>query len=412
MKKLGILFVFVALSLAIMGCARVRDLESIEFVNFPKTTYVVGEQLPPFSVEISPEIDGLTVLTHDHPRIIITGFNTDTPGTRTMVITVDGLEDASVSFVYTVVSSMTDLLFAGGSGTEQDPYQIANAQQLQNIRLALDSHFILINHIDLSGVVWEPIGDAAVVVDGGGAEVAINQAFSGVLDGAGYSIFNLTSDGYTVDITGGSVFTWDLQAEAFGLFVAIEGTAERKAVVKNLSLEFVDIDIRGIDVAYQYVGALAVFASHAELENLYTSGQIYADGQIGGYIGWYFSNSTLRNSVNNIDMVSTGLADRTVQQGWTGLAGFANQIAGTVTIENFVNNGNMTLDVSEPIPQPVRVGHLISQLQGRDASLEIINTSGTGTINVPGWVDGYPATDLIGNRLSTNTLTIDGITID
>ena len=40
--------------------------------------------------------------------------------------------------------------FAGGSGTQQDPYLVATADQLNNVRKYLDQHFKQIAHIDLS----------------------------------------------------------------------------------------------------------------------------------------------------------------------------------------------------------------------------------------------------------------------
>ncbi|MBP3193892.1 hypothetical protein [Natronogracilivirga saccharolytica] len=38
--------------------------------------------------------------------------------------------------------------FAGGSGTEDDPYQIETVEQLQDIRNHTDKHFIQIADID------------------------------------------------------------------------------------------------------------------------------------------------------------------------------------------------------------------------------------------------------------------------
>ena len=54
--------------------------------------------------------------------------------------------------------------FEAGRGTATDPYQIKTAQQLDNVRLYLNSHFILIADINLSSYLneygngWEPIG--------------------------------------------------------------------------------------------------------------------------------------------------------------------------------------------------------------------------------------------------------------
>ena len=57
------------------------------------------------------------------------------------------------------VTAMADSVFAGGSGTKEDPWQIASAEQLNLIRENLAGHYVLIADIDLSGYEnWEPIG--------------------------------------------------------------------------------------------------------------------------------------------------------------------------------------------------------------------------------------------------------------
>ncbi|MDW7668510.1 MAG: GLUG motif-containing protein, partial [Bacillota bacterium] len=80
--------------------------------------------------------------------------------------------------------------FAGGSGTEADPYQVETADQLDEVRNFLDAHFIQIADIDLadyvteggifynSGEGWEPIGNSS-------------NKFQGFYDGDGYTISNL-----------------------------------------------------------------------------------------------------------------------------------------------------------------------------------------------------------------------------
>lgn len=56
-------------------------------------------------------------------------------------------------------------LFAAGSGTVADPYQVATAAQLSNVRLAPTAHFVqtadidLASFIDPAGSGWEPIAD-------------------------------------------------------------------------------------------------------------------------------------------------------------------------------------------------------------------------------------------------------------
>src|SRR5690606_29492821 len=77
--------------------------------------------------------------------------------------------------------------FADGDGTEDDPYQIATAEQLNNVRKYPDAHFMLIADIDLDkppynqGEGWEPIGTSS-------------NPFNGKFDGNNYRIQNLFID--------------------------------------------------------------------------------------------------------------------------------------------------------------------------------------------------------------------------
>lgn len=85
--------------------------------------------------------------------------------------------------------------YAGGNGTQSNPYQIANANQLR--RMARDinantssnpinktSHFILTNNIDLGGFAWTPIGTGS----GSGSNTS---RFEGNFNGNGFYIKNL-----------------------------------------------------------------------------------------------------------------------------------------------------------------------------------------------------------------------------
>lgn len=60
-----------------------------------------------------------------------------------------------------------ETIFAGGSGTQEDPYQIATADQLMALSAAVNDgsangypgqYFVLTDDIDLSGAAWQPIG--------------------------------------------------------------------------------------------------------------------------------------------------------------------------------------------------------------------------------------------------------------
>lgn len=91
---------------------------------------------------------------------------------------------------------VAETVFAGGSGTAEDPYQIATAEQLNAVINALSASYILTADIDLAGQVWSPIGviefDAN---DPTGEAPVLEKAFSGVFDGDGHTISNYSVAG-------------------------------------------------------------------------------------------------------------------------------------------------------------------------------------------------------------------------
>ena len=108
--------------------------------------------------------------------------------------------------------------YAGGSGTPEDPYQIATAQDLLELGDEpndYDKHFILTADIDLSEYAFN---QAVIAWDTEpNTEYFQGTEFSGSFDGKGYAISNLR-------VTGDA---------CLGLFGKIESQGE----VSNLGLE-------------------------------------------------------------------------------------------------------------------------------------------------------------------------------
>ena len=98
--------------------------------------------------------------------------------------------------------------FDGGSGTLEDPYQISSAAQLNEIRNDMSANYILTADIDMSVYEnFEPIG-TFVPLGSSGEEAEMptpDYAFTGVFDGAGHTISNLSinkPEGFTVGLFG------------------------------------------------------------------------------------------------------------------------------------------------------------------------------------------------------------------
>ena len=176
--------------------------------------------------------------------------------------------------------------FAGGTGTEEDPYQITNGAQLAYLAQFVNSDsnndcagkcFVLTADIDLNGQQWEAIGK-------GGRNSA---DFSGTFDGQYHKIINLyhhyTGDDYTRN----------------GLFGVVSGA------VKNLLI--IDADIVSNDDALN-AGILADWIRNGTVENCYTSGKIENNNGcklLGGLIGQCTGEAQVKGCGTDATVVST-----------------------------------------------------------------------------------------------------------
>ena len=213
--------------------------------------------------------------------------------------------------------------FAGGSGTEDDPYEIATAAQLDKVRDHLDKHFVLTANINLgvspwnAGEGWEPIGS--------------NTApFTGTFDGNGFTISDLTIHTSTNDV---------------GLF----GVTDKDAEISNVKLKDVSI------TSNSYVGAL-VGLNNGKIENSSATGDVTGSGDyVGGLVG-YNNGGSITNSYATGN-VTGSYPTLEVTGSWYvgGLVGFNDRgsitnsyAAGDVTGRNFVgglvgrNDGSIT----------------------------------------------------------------------
>ena len=167
-----------------------------------------------------------------------------------------------------------DMLFAGGSGSAEDPWKIATAEQLDRIRDDLTGHYLLIGDIDLSGYEnWMPIGTFQPRSDAPeDAEVPHpDYAFTGTFDGAGHTISNLT-----------------ISCEApmgAGLFGCASGTESNAASIGHFTLK--DVNVSGI---YLVGGAVGLQFMNCPVSEIHLEGDNKLTGMqgIGGIVGTGF----------------------------------------------------------------------------------------------------------------------------
>ena len=182
--------------------------------------------------------------------------------------------------------------FAGGDGSVENPYQIATAAQLNAVRNHMDSHFVLINDIDLSKYNWEPIGG---IVD----KNEESQIFRGTLDGKGYKIQNMRMH---YDLS-------ESTARYIGLFACVypPEVYNRELLkipsIKNLNMENVDINIKTNNANYLELGSVA--SSISSISNCSSTGSIKIVERNEGYVdvGGITSRSIFAtNCTNSIEI--------------------------------------------------------------------------------------------------------------
>lgn len=154
--------------------------------------------------------------------------------------------------------------YSGGTGTAEDPYQIANPSDL--LLLAADTNdyndcFILTDDVDLAGQIFTTTAIIAADTSPSGGFQGV--AFTGTFDGNGYKITNFTINGES---------NW-----FFGLF----GYIASGGSVKNLGLE--NFSVSG----YWFVGGL-VGSNKGSISNCYSTGTISGSQNsecVGGLVG-------------------------------------------------------------------------------------------------------------------------------
>jgi len=159
------------------------------------------------------------------------------------------------------------LCYSGGSGTSDDPYQIAVAQDLIDLGNSpddYDKHFTLTSNIDLSAYTFETAVIAADTdLSMGGFQ---GREFSGVLDGGGHIISNLTID------DGG------IGNHYLGLFGCV---SSHNTAIKNLGMK--NISIAGADSS-EYLGGLCG-DNNCDITSCFTTGDVSGGNYLGGLCG-------------------------------------------------------------------------------------------------------------------------------
>jgi hypothetical protein len=219
--------------------------------------------------------------------------------------------------------------YGGGSGTQEDPYQILDANHMQAIGADSndwDKHFKLMADIDLS------------YYDGKDVRPQFNMIadypdyFVGIFDGNGHVIRN-----FTVSLTG-------LQRS-----VALFRNTRTGAVIKNLNMENTYVNVPGGNRIASIHGE-----GRADIINCKVSGTIIGDYLVGGLSGQNYRNT--ENCYSYCTIVGGGgggligsnhgivnqCCSRSIVSGWGEVGGLVGRNYGLIT--NSYSDSSVTSD--------------------------------------------------------------------
>lgn len=167
-------------------------------------------------------------------------------------------------WVFQATNGLGESEFGGGSGTVDDPYQIADPAHLRALANMVhdeQNHFRLTTDLDLSDSEHVPIGSYA-------------EPFLGCFDGNGHIIMHIIRS---------------YRISNMGLF----GCIGPGGYVRNLGL--VDVDIR---VSADYVGALVGF-NQGTIVGCFATGYVRGNGRVGGLCG--YNEGTISRSYAHVE---------------------------------------------------------------------------------------------------------------
>jgi len=182
--------------------------------------------------------------------------------------------------------SAANAQFAGGDGSESDPFQIEDVNQLQAMKDYLDQHFVLIADIDASQTSGWNDGDGFDPI-GWGLDSENDNPFTGSFNGDGFEITNLHIDRPGKDFIGlfGSIYDATLE-----YVILIDGSINGGAHVGGLAgrntqgviqNSQTSLKVNGNQIAGGLVGS-----SNGLVINSFSTGPVSGqNARIGGLIG-------------------------------------------------------------------------------------------------------------------------------
>ncbi len=274
----------------------------------------------------------------------------------------------------------TAAAFAGGTGTAEDPYQIANGAQLAYLASSVNSgetytgkNFVLTANIDLNGLPWTPIA---------------NSFSDALLGGSNYRIFagNFDGNGYTISKVSIGSETTPFESDVFGLFGATEGK------ISNLNLD--TVSIHGVaKITSGYVigpaGGLVGYSA-GSIENCHVTGlTMDMNAQDGGIAGAYWIGG-LVGALDGTQLINECSVSGSITEkaGKGSIGGLIGELGKAAKIT--YSRSDVMVNVKADPRGGADVGGFIGKGNGKtDAETVIRNCYATGNVTGGAYTGGF-----------------------
>ena len=274
----------------------------------------------------------------------------------------------------------TAAAFAGGTGTAENPYQIANGAELAYLASSVnsgetyeDKYFVLTANINLNGLPWTPIANSFSDALFGGTDYRI---FAGNFDGKGYTISNVSIGSETTPF----------ESDVFGLFGATGGK------ISNLNLD--TVSIHGVaKIASGYVVGIAgglVGSSAGSIENCHVTGlAMDMSAPSNGYAAAYWVGG-LVGALDGTQLINECSVSGSITEkaGKGSIGGLIGELGKAAKIT--YSRSDVTVNVKADSRGGANVGGFIGKGNGKtDAETVIRNCYATGNVTGGAYTGGF-----------------------
>ena len=269
--------------------------------------------------------------------------------------------------------------FAGGTGTAENPYQIATGAQLAYLASSVNSgetyagkNFVLTANIDLNKRPWTPIANAFSDALFGGSDYRI---FAGNLDGQGYAVSNVAIGSEKAP----------LESDVFGLFGVTEGK------ISNLHLNTVSIHGKAKNVSGYVIGLSGglIGSASGNVENCHVTGltMTMKTPDSGWAAAYWIGGLVGASEAEQIDECSVSGMIRE-EWGKGSIGGLIGELGKASKIT--YSRANVALDVKPDHKGGADVGGFIGKGNGKSSPETVIrNCYATGDVTGGAYTGGF-----------------------